>query len=169
MQSSGQFEESKRAPIPLPVGVPGFDSKYVGMLRSGVKPVEDHFVSHFGRMLDGMLHKRLRCPDVIDDVRQETLVRVLNAVKCKTVRNPASLNSFVGAVCQRVIWEERRAKDHFTTGPDAELDRIDAAADPHREFLESQRRRCVASVLAQLSPTDRLVLRLTFLEEESRT
>ena len=52
-----------------------FDESYLQRLRGGDFPTEQHFVDYFGQLLLIKLRSRLRSPQTVDDIRQETFVR----------------------------------------------------------------------------------------------
>src|SRR6266545_7416124 len=60
-----------------------FDAEYVQSLENGVASVEHHFATYFGELLSRRLRRRLRSPQLVEDVRQETLMRVLRTIRTK--------------------------------------------------------------------------------------
>src|SRR5260370_30563936 len=81
-----------------------FTDKYIADLREGVPEVADHFAHYFGDLLNLKLRSRLHCPFLVEDARQETLVRVLEALQVRgSLRNAERLGAFVNAVCNNVL------------------------------------------------------------------
>ena len=54
-----------------------FDASYVERLRSGDAHIEGHFVNYFSELIRLKLRSRLNSKEAIEDVRQETFMRVL--------------------------------------------------------------------------------------------
>lgn len=104
------------------------------------------------------------CPDV-DDVVQETLTRVVTALRDRKIHNPASIGAFLSGVCNNVILEYRRRlwRDGL---PEPDPPEHVAQAQPEAEALEL--RDLVASTLAGLSDRDAGILRAFYLEERDK-
>jgi hypothetical protein len=66
-----------------------FDQDYLRRLASGDAVVEHHFSFYFGDLLLLKLRTRIRSPQLIEDIRQETLLRVLRIVRKAGVEHPA--------------------------------------------------------------------------------
>src|SRR5579863_9635646 len=68
-----------------------FDSEYVRLLKDGDPETERHFASYFGELLLIKLRSRLLPRQVIEDLRQETFVRVLTVLKSQSgLQSPES-------------------------------------------------------------------------------
>ena len=135
------------------------DAAYVQALINGDPQVEQHFVSHFGCLLNIKLRRRLGRSADVDDVRQETFARVFATLRHGPgLRNGSCLGGFVNSVCDNILHERRRnwkreplAKDPPADIPDS---RENAESDLiHDELIEEVRR-----VLAELSAKDRAIL-----------
>src|SRR5262249_2100962 len=74
-------EAAKFRCIPGGIKHAAFDDDYVRRLIAGDPPIERHFFEYFSELLWIKLRSRLRNAALIDDVRQETLLRVLTALK----------------------------------------------------------------------------------------
>src|SRR5260370_37372786 len=85
-----------------------FDGDYLRQLASRDATVERHFSSYFGDLLLLKLRARIRSPQLIDDIRQETLLRVLQIVRKAGVKHPKRFGAFVSAVCNNVMLESIR-------------------------------------------------------------
>src|SRR5436305_7862359 len=82
-----------------------FDHEYLKRLSEDDPEIADHFATHFGRVLNRKLRCRTRDPELIEDVRQETLRRVLEAVRNRELDDPKRLEAFASAVCSNVLFE----------------------------------------------------------------
>ena len=60
-----------------------FDEEYLRRLAEGDAVVEDHFATYFGKLLSLKLRTRIRSPQLIEDIRQETLLRALQMLRKK--------------------------------------------------------------------------------------
>ncbi|MEX2264561.1 MAG: sigma-70 family RNA polymerase sigma factor [Bryobacteraceae bacterium] len=145
------------------------NEEYVSRLRRGVPMVREHFAIYFGEMVHIKLRGRIRSPELIEDVRQETLLRVLQTLAREDgLHNPNRLSSFVNSVCRYVTFEMLRSDVRMQPGieslPEPPDDRIDLDAALMRDDLA----RCVRQLLAELPERDGDVLRMIFLEERDK-
>ena len=86
-----------------------FDAPYVERLRSGDFRTQEHFVAYFSELIQLKLRARLRSPQAIEDVRQETFVRVFAALRSPGgIRQPERLGAFVNSICNNVLLEHYR-------------------------------------------------------------
>jgi len=145
-----------------------FDQDYLGRLASGDAVVEHHFSSYFGDLLSLKLRARIRSSPLIEDIRQETLLRVLRIVRMKGVEHPERFGAFVSGVCSNVMMELlRREMRHEGLAP--EFEPADDRVDLDVLLVNQQRRRQVNSVLEELPEKDRQLLRMFFLEERDKS
>jgi RNA polymerase sigma factor (sigma-70 family) len=101
------------------------------------------------------------CPDV-DDVVQETIVRVLRAERDGAIRSLETWVAFANATCNNVIHEYRRR-----LWRDAAQEPI--PQEPHSPSQAStlERRDLVEYVMTDLPARDQQILRAFYLEEKS--
>ncbi len=137
-----------------------FDADYVQRLINSDSVTERAFVAYFGELLALKLRSRLRSPELIQDVSQETFLRVLRTLRQSGIDNPEALGAFVNSVCNNVLFEVYRAQARTT---EALEDRAseDTAADT--TMVEEEERVQVRSVLSELPEKDRKLLRLAIL------
>jgi RNA polymerase sigma-70 factor (ECF subfamily) len=145
-----------------------FDADYLRRLASGDAVVEHHFSSYFHDLLSMKLRMRIRSPQLIEDIRQETLLRVLQIVRQKGVEHPERFGAFVSAVCNNVMMERVRGEGRHERA-EGELELVDHTIDLDAPLVNQQRQRNVESVLDELPAKDCELLRLLFLEERDRT
>ncbi len=97
-----------------------FDKSYVDGLTQGDPETEAHFTQYFGTLLLIKLRGRLRSPQLVEDARQETFLRVLNVLRNKGgIQHPERLGAFVNAVCENVLSETYRASGKFQQTPES--------------------------------------------------
>jgi len=145
-----------------------FDDDYLRRLREGDSQVEQHFADYFGELILLKLRRRVRTRQLIEDIRQETLCRVLRAAREKNgVVDARKLGAYVCGVCNYVTLELTRRENKYE-GTERDFDeRPDLTQDADAHLIDEQRRRDVQKTLAQLEDRDRNLLRAIFLEELS--
>ena len=146
-----------------------FDESYLQRLRGGDFPTEQHFVDYFGQLLLIKLRSRLRSSQTVDDIRQETFVRVLKAVRTGGVRSAEGLGSFVNSICNNVLQEHYRSSARSVPQQDeTPLDPPDTGIDLDGMLVAKQTREQVRHTLSMLSEKDRRLLRAIFFEEKDK-
>ncbi|MGI8744567.1 MAG: RNA polymerase sigma factor [Bryobacteraceae bacterium] len=148
-----------------------FDEEYVRKLAVGDAEVQRDFVSHFSGLLRIKLRSKLRSPELIEDVRQETFLRVFQSLKKQQggLQNPERLGAYVNSICNNVMYEALRAATRHSQMPEDLRDILDDHADPARQAVSSERKQIVARVLDGLSAKDRELLRQVYFEERDKT
>jgi RNA polymerase sigma-70 factor (ECF subfamily) len=145
-----------------------FDADYVRRLRDGDNATEDHFANYFGELIRIKAAVRLRSPQLAEDIRQETLLRVLRGARKGTIENPERLGAYVNTVCNHVILEFFRRDGRLRQLP-GEADEISSGqASVELELVQSQRRAMVKTMLGELAPKDRQLLQRIFLDEDDK-
>jgi RNA polymerase sigma-70 factor (ECF subfamily) len=147
-----------------------FDSEYIRRLKDSDAETERHFARYFGDLLLIKLRSRLRHPQVIEDLRQETFVRVLTALKSKKgLQSPESLGAFVNSVCNNLLFETyRRDLQQRHVEMDDRFDPPDHRASAESVMVTEERCAEVRQVLEELPPKDRELLRMVFYEDVDR-
>ena len=107
-----------------------FNEDYVRRLTDGDSVAGDHFASYFGNVLFLKLRVRLRSAHLIEDIRQETLMRVLLILRQGAgVERPERFGAFVNGVCNNVVRELCRLDDRTCLGRTNMEEPIDPAVD----------------------------------------
>ncbi len=146
-----------------------FDTDYVKRLTIGDAETETHFTNYFGALLLIKLRGRLRSPQLVEDARQETFLRVLNALRNKGgIQHPERLGAFVNAVCENVLSEFFRAGGRFQQVPENAVEPVDETASAESQFLTEERKSIIRRVMTTLAGADQLILRKVFLEEQDK-
>jgi RNA polymerase sigma-70 factor, ECF subfamily len=148
-----------------------FDAAYLERLRSGDARTEEHFVSYFGELIQLKLRSRLSSREAIEDVRQETFVRVLVLVRSPNgLREPDRLGAFVNSVCNHVLLEHYRSKNKTESFLDSEAEATLVNHDPSAlSLLETKdAQRIVHQILKELTDRDRMLLQSVLLEERDK-
>jgi RNA polymerase sigma-70 factor (ECF subfamily) len=145
-----------------------FDDDYVNRLIAQDAETEQQFILYFNALLVIKLKRTLRTRQAIEDVRQETFLRVFRAIRKNGLAKPERLGAFVNGVCNNVLSEYYRSVSR--TGP-LPADGQDLSAEyrnPETELQAQERQRKVHGVLRELPPKDQEILRLIFIEEQEK-
>lgn len=146
-----------------------FDNDYLIRLRQGDAETERHFVLHFSNAIRLSLRYRLRSWQLIDDIRQETFLRVLNFLRSdKSMDHPERLGAYVHSVSINVMMELLRASTRHPAMPDDAHQFVDKSVNPESEVVTRERKDLVRSVLDELPEKDRRILRAVFLEDADK-
>src|SRR3984893_8644 len=148
-----------------------FDASYVERLRSGDAHIEGHFVNYFSELIRLKLRSRLNSKEAIDDVRQETFMRVLVLLRGEGgLRQPDRLGAFVNSVCNHVLQEHYRSKKRTESTIDDETEATVAGREPSAlSLLETKdTERVVRKILNELPERDRRLLQFVLLEERDK-
>jgi RNA polymerase sigma-70 factor, ECF subfamily len=152
-----------------PVNFVTFDEEYLRLLTEGDPVTERHFVSYFSELIRIKLRSRLRSAHLIEEVRQETFLRVLNTLRRRGgLQHADRLGAFVNTVCNNVLMEVLRAETRTHPYPDEEFDPADNKVDVENELVTEERKKLVRTVLASLPPKQRDLLRMVFFEEKDK-
>jgi RNA polymerase sigma-70 factor, ECF subfamily len=148
-----------------------FDASYVEKLRAGDAQIEGHFVNYFSELIRLKLRSRLNSQEAMEDVRQETFVRVLTLLRDKGgLRQPDRLGPFVNSVCNHVLFEHYRSLKRTSAAIDDEVEATTAGREPSAlSLLEAEdTERQVRQILNQVPERDRRLLRSVLLEERNK-
>lgn len=147
-----------------------FDLTYIERLCAGDRETEEHFVSYFTALVHIKLRSRLRSPQAIEDVRQETFARVLKALRSPGgLRQPDRLGAFVNTVCNHVLMEHyRSASRSDSLDEEGQPELPSKSASALDEVVSKQTAVKVREVLLEMPMRDRMLLKAVFLDEEDR-
>jgi RNA polymerase sigma-70 factor, ECF subfamily len=147
-----------------------FDAGYLESLRAGDFRTQEHFVGYFTELLHLKLRSRIKSPQSIEDVRQETFARVLTALRKKdTLQQPERLGAFVNSVCNNVLFEHYRSSSRSESLDDADRPEIPATGtDALNLVLDSQLKAKIREILLDMPVRDRSLLQAVFLDERDR-
>ena len=147
-----------------------FDESYLQRLCSGDFRTETHFVDYFSELIQLKLRSRVKSPQVVEDLRQETFARVFTALRIEgRLKQPERLGAFVNSVCNNVLLEHYRA--HSRENPmeeDADQKIPDTSMDVVSIIAQKQMGDKVRQILEELPERDRRLLREVFLEAQDK-
>ena len=146
-----------------------FDKTYLERLRDGDPPTEHHFVSYFQQLLRIKLRARALASDRVEDLRQETFIRVIAALRREGgVRQPERFGAFVNSICNNVLLEYYRSSSRNQPMDDSHLEIPDKVIDLEGMLVTKQSAERVRHILEELPQRDRDLLRAIFLEEKDK-
>lgn len=147
-----------------------FDAEYVTKLSAGDQATQDHFVRYFTELLHLKLRSRLKSPQAIEDVRQETFARVFSSLRREgALRQPDRLGAFVNTVCNNVLLEHYRASSRSDSLDDeGQVEPLATGMNALDAVTQKQLQQKVREVLVDLPPRERALLKAVFLDERDR-
>ena len=147
-----------------------FDASYVSRLRAGDAPTEQHFVTYFSELILLKLRPRLRRPEQIEDVKQETFSRALSLIRSEGgLRHAERLGPLVNSICNNVLMEQYRVSGRVESLEDQTAEWfIETRPDALSMVISSDTRERIRRVLDSLNEKDRSLLRAVFLEERDK-
>ena len=145
-----------------------FTREYVERLREGDPPTELHFVTYFDQLLRIKLRARMLASETVEDLRQETYIRVFVKLREDGIRQPERLGAFVNSTCNNVLMEFYRSSSRTSPWDDSYLEMPDHAVDSEGFLITKQMKERVRQVIGELPKKDRDLLRALFLEEKDK-
>jgi RNA polymerase sigma-70 factor (ECF subfamily) len=146
-----------------------FDAQYLIKLRSGDLETERHFVSHFSNSIRMAMRYRLRSWQLIEDIRQETFLRVLNFLRSdRSLDHPERLGAYVHSVSINVMLELLRASTRHPPLPEDCEQFRDSKLTVDGGAITRERKEIIAEILQEMAKKDCDILRAMFLEEADK-
>jgi RNA polymerase sigma-70 factor (ECF subfamily) len=145
-----------------------FSKAYLDKLKAGDAETQHHFACYFGRFLRIRLRARRLAPDVIDDLVQDTLLRVMMKVHNGGVRQPECFGAFVNSVSNHVLLEYFRYASKNPRAEDEPVEIEDKVLDLEGFLVTQETVEHVREILDQLPERDRLILKRLFFDEEDK-
>ncbi len=146
-----------------------FDEAYLQRLCASDFRTEEHFVTYFSELIRLKLRSRLRSPQAIEDVRQETFARIFAMIRREGIRQPDRLGALVNAVCNNVLLEHYRSSSRDSVMEEGQETEIpDASLDVVAAMEQQEMEDKVRDILEELPEKDRRILKEVFLEERDK-
>jgi len=146
-----------------------FDEAYVGRLREGDPSTEGHFVEYFSKLIQIKLRARFLAAEVVDDLKQETFVRVIRSLRSEGgIREANRLGPFVNSVCNNVLLEYYRSGLKNVPLDANHLELPDKVLNLENLAILQETQQAVQNLLLQLPDRDQAILRAIFLDELSK-
>jgi len=146
-----------------------FDKAYVERLREGDAQTEQHFVAYFNQLLRIKLRARMLPPETVDDLRQETFIRVISALRHEGgIRQPERFGAYVNSTCNNVLLEFYRSSSRSSPLDESHSEIADKVLDLEGMLATKESKERVRVILGELPARDRDLLRAIFLEEKEK-
>lgn len=143
------------------------DSDLVVEVRKGNSIAEAELYERYSARIYFLALSELHSKTDAEDIRAETFLRVIQALRQDKLRSNASLPSFIVGIALNVIREHNRrgSKTQQFDGNEVNL-----AGDSSAEtaFLDHETRESVLEVIKHLKPREREFLRMYYYEELSK-
>jgi RNA polymerase sigma-70 factor (ECF subfamily) len=149
----------------MTVPVAPFDpTRLTERIRAGEAAAEEELVARFRERVFVLALFQTRDRETSHDLTQDTLLRVLRAVREGHLREPERLAGFVCGIARNLVREHVRANQAHGGLPAPEPPPV---PDAEERLEEAERSFLVHRVLRGLAMPDRLVLRLSLVDELS--
>ncbi|MBL8205776.1 MAG: sigma-70 family RNA polymerase sigma factor [Blastocatellia bacterium] len=136
----------------------------VNKIQQGDSAAEAVLYEKFSQRIYFLALSELRSKDDAEDIRAETFLRVIQALREGKLRSADSLPSFIVGFALNVIRELRR---HTSRTDSLEDHDYDVAGDGSLEdvFLDAEASRAIEEAAKQLKPREQQFLRMYYYEE----
>lgn len=147
-----------------------FTREYIDRLVRGDQAVEDHFSQWFRTLLVVKVRRNYRAREVVEDAVQETLLRVLRNLRREPglIAEPNKLGAYVLAVCNNVVLELTRSENRYVAMEGTAEMRPSEDSSAFELLCTEERLLKVRSILAEMAPRDRELLKMVFLDERDK-
>ncbi len=141
-----------------------FGAGDVERLLAGDASASQAFAQRFSRLLRMKVQMRngAASASYVEDVVQETLARVLTALREGRVQDPDRIGAFVSRTGDFVLSESHRARRRFR--PLDEANDPHASDDPERDLAVREQAEVARELIGELPERDQKILRALFAE-----
>jgi RNA polymerase sigma-70 factor (ECF subfamily) len=144
-----------------------FDQSDIERLRGGEPSALEHFVNFFSPLLKLKLNSRLKTPQAVEDVRQETFARVLKVLSSGGFPlRPERLGAFVNTVCNNVLFDYYPSASRSQALEAESNQELPSSAQDLAPKNETKPQ--AQEIRQELTPADRLLLRRLLIENRNR-
>jgi len=143
------------------------DGQLAAAIRQGDVNAEAALYEKYSARVYFLALSELHSKEDAEDVRSETFLRVLQALRADQVRSPDSLGSFIVGATLNVIRELVRRSYKTESLEGRELDPI-SERSIESAFLDEEASEAIAETARRLKPREQQFLRLYYYEEWSK-
>jgi RNA polymerase sigma-70 factor (ECF subfamily) len=140
------------------------DNELFANIQNGQSESEAALYERYAAKVYYLALKESKSPQDAEDVRAETFLRVIQAIRGNQVRSAASLPGFILGVTRNVLRElyVRRTQSGNTISPET----AGLAAPSHeRVFLDQEVQLAIRRTIERLKPREQAVLRMHYYDE----
>ncbi len=146
-----------------------FDAEYLSRLRDGDPMTVDHFVAYFTERLTIKLWRRGLSKSVMDDVIQETFVRVFVKLRSPNgIVSPERFGAFVFGVCNNFLHEKYRHDSKIDQLGDDCLELPTPDPDVEQMLLLGERGAKAQRTLKLMKGKEAEILVALYIEDQSK-
>lgn len=143
------------------------DAELVSRIFAGDAAAEAALYEKYNSRVYFLALSELHSRDDAEDIRAETFLRVIQALRQGKLRKPESLASFIIGIALNIIREQNRAGAKTQAISDAEYE-IPDNRSLESTFVDRDVRRSVEAATKALKPREREFLRMYYFEEKSK-
>jgi RNA polymerase sigma-70 factor (ECF subfamily) len=143
------------------------DIRLVEEIQSGQRTAEAALYEKYSERVYYLALSELRSPENAEDVRAETFLRVLQAIRQGQVRTPQALASFILGTAHYVILELLRRERKADQVARQEVAERDGRSDDLL-FLDQGVKHAIEETIYRLKPREQAYLRMNYYEELSK-
>lgn len=155
-----------------PQGGEDLNPGLVRRIRHGDRAAEAELVRRYGRGLKLILERRIKDPELVQDVFQETFQTVLLRLRQESIEQPDRLSAFIHRTALYLaVSHYRKESRRLPTTDVVQLDQIlDDSANPYLQLAREQLRCAVMQLLDELEvPRDRELLMRHYLQDQDKS
>lgn len=145
-----------------------FDADYIDRLIARDPETGQHFATYFSELLWIKLRTRVQSPQMLEDIRQDTLLRVLRNIRDGQLNKPECLGAYVSSVANNVMLEYFRSESKYREVSDESWALVDPKGTVHDAFLSGERKQQISAILNEMPEKDRELLKAVFLQEQDK-
>jgi RNA polymerase sigma-70 factor (ECF subfamily) len=142
---------------PAPVS----DAELIESIQSGVSAAGGELFQRYSDRVFYLALRDLRSRADAEDVRAETFLRVLQAIRNQQVRSPEALRSFILGTARNIVLEMLRSPHRVPH----EHDVPDVPSPAPNPELDDDVQRAIEATIHRLKPKEREFLRLHYYED----
>ncbi len=139
----------------------------VEAIRAGDRLAEEWLVRRYQPGVRAIVRQVIGFRPDVEDLSQDTLLRVMEKVRNGDIRDPERLSGFIASVARNTAIAHLRKGRRNEAGID--VDPLDPGQDPHGMVVREEHANVVRQVLSSLGqPRDREVLYQFYVAEEGK-
>jgi RNA polymerase sigma factor (sigma-70 family) len=143
---------------------PAPDAELVESIRNGIESAGADLFERYSARVYYLALRELRSQADAEDVRSETFLRVLKAIRNQQVRSPDSLSSYILGVARNIIMESLRSPHRAANQQDVP----DIPSPEPEPELDEDVRHAIEVTIHRLKPREREFLRLYYYDDLSK-